>query len=248
MKGIGTAVSEDFPNLMTGKFTIKLKKPDVKPTKRFYPRLKFGVSSETPQQFHLSNVPILTREMKNKTVSPTDPGSMRFINSLKKYEISKKEGFTYQDFCFYGKCVGTDTDSVSFTKSIDFNSQELPKRSSAYYKAWKERYDTPESFKKHHGVFTWNTNHEFQHRVQYNDYKNLKTRAESRKSSRSTSPEISKRPQSSAYSARPIKHIHQHTSQKSFDSAIGDLDKFEASLDKIHIKNRKMYEINNQVN
>ncbi|CAG9310030.1 unnamed protein product [Blepharisma stoltei] len=249
MKGRTTAVSQDFPENLISPFILRLKRPETRPSKQFNPELKLGVSSESPVSFHLSNVPVLTREMKIQYTDRKSTSPDRFIPTQKQYKIIDKRKFTYQNYLFHGKC-DPDKDSISPSKSLDLDYAEMPQKTSGYNRYWKRRYDSPEGFKKYQGMFSWNINHKKNnYRFEINHIKNLKEKIQlsSRRTSRVNTPEKPARPISCDVTFRRYhKERACKSSRESIDITLqinSELESFEKRIETLKPNTRKIYEI-----
>jgi hypothetical protein len=135
MKSIG--ISDDLPDYLQSKYSVFNPHHRASSASKAYrSELRQGISSEAPNHFQVSHVPILTATMKNQAISK-QANSELFLSSLKKNTAVNKPVFQYSEI----KSQKFDFDTLGFVEGLDVKAGNSARvqRAMAYSAEYSNR-------------------------------------------------------------------------------------------------------------
>ena len=216
-------ISEGLPDYLKTSYSIVHSKSVRFSRKSLKTPLTQGISSEAPDFFRVSQVPVITPENRKK-IYLTE--SDRFLSDLKKNQISPSKKFQYSDY----HNSKYDYDSLSCANRIDLTADRKPglKKIGGFVKFYQKFLDT--GFGVIRGEFTVETNNPKVLKNHSGKVKTLmrilkKTGQKKAFSRKTTTPRVKNRKQEIPVILKPKKSI-------SAEKILQDLEFFEEKLRK----------------
>jgi hypothetical protein len=162
-----------------------MSKSHHRPSKSYISEMRFGVSAESPESFHLNYISILDSNAKNNAISRNDKNPGVFLSDLKKNNVLNKPKFLYED---YNNLTGFAYDTLKFNERLDLlqNDEERIRCRTPFFQKWKKQGETQEKFKIFQGIFTASANQTCNKRLFNNQIETLRKIVDKKNLSRKT--------------------------------------------------------------
>ncbi|CAG9332472.1 unnamed protein product [Blepharisma stoltei] len=176
MKPQKSTASFDLPDYLASKYTLRTNTPqNRRPSKKFLPQLKLGVSEETPKSFHGSFINILNTDTKNSLIAGHEKSPHGFMSDLKKNRLSHNDSFTHQEYSISKQLTSFDLHTLPLSQAADYSQLECPhvRRKCGFSKKWLLVTEDPKGFKRNQGLCSFYANQPQPHRYKFGEVKRL---------------------------------------------------------------------------